>query len=283
MRNFSISADPAQSSDEQTGTLLWIGEREAVNFRDAYQYCEASVSQLAFRSTLQDASVRPASDVRRIIVARVDRTPISTEEIEPVARRHDGASWMAIEGPLCGGATRRLLNQPLREFCYLHQWRQSLPSWISHRQKPSSTSQPGVSTGLSLAIIASNYEVASSLMDLADSCGCVSAWFRSPHPSRMRNFDNVWWDDSVATEATMGQWQQNSRLAQSSAFRRESKHVWLTNSTCSSVIQHALAAGVACVMTKPFRIDALLETLSGVQAQTHANFGVGMHLQRTAA
>ncbi len=268
MKTFSISSNQDTLGTEPAiGTLLWIGERDAPDFCDAYRYCEASSSQIAFRPTLEDARRRPASDVQRIVVARLDRSQLSPEEIELVSLRHANASWLALEGPLCGGATRRLPNQPLSEHCYLHQWHQHLPGWLASGVHSPNSPRQNINQSLAVAIIASNYEVASTLMDLADTCACPSAWFRTPHSARMRNFDVVWWDDSTATEATSELWQQRLQPKRSSVFRKDSMHVWLTNSTCWSTIESAYAGGVACVLTKPFQIDSLVETLSLDQSQ----------------
>ncbi len=284
MKTFSISSNQdALGAEFPSGTFLWVGEREAPDFRDAYRYCEASCSQIAFRSTLEEAHDRPASDVQRIIVARVDRSQPSFEEIERVARRHANASWLALEGPLCGGATRRSPIQSLNEHCCLHQWHQHLPAWFACDVDLSNARIHNLNQNLSLAIIASNPEVASALIDLAETCGCPSVWFRTPHSARMRNFDVVWWDDSVATEATSELWQQRLQPQRSHMFRNDSVHVWLTNSTCWSTIEHAYAGGVTRVLTKPFRIDPLVETLSLDRPQTHASSLKVAHRQRVAA
>ena len=115
MKTFSISSNQDTLGTEPAiGTLLWIGERDAPDFCDAYRYCEASSSQIAFRPTLDDARCRPASDVQRIVVARLDRSQLSPEGIELVSLRHANVSWLALEGPLCGGATRRWISTWLR-------------------------------------------------------------------------------------------------------------------------------------------------------------------------
>lgn len=289
MKTFSITSNPdVLRAEPLVGTLLWIGEREASDFRDAYRYCEATSSQVAFRSTLDDAYCRPASDVQKIIVARVDRSPTSSEEIELVASRHASASWLALEGPLCGGTTRRLppnqsmSGQPLSEHCYLHQWHQHLPGWLARGVHSPNPPRQSIHHSLSLAIIASNYEVASALMDLAETCGCPSAWFRTPHAARMRNFDVVWWDDTVATEATSEQWRQRLQPTRSSMFRNDCVHVWLTNSTGWSTIENAYSGGITCVLTKPFLIAPLVNTLSLGQTKTHV-CGVTAENQRRIA
>lgn len=291
MTTFSISSNRSLGTNPEAGTLLWIGERDTADFRAAYEFCEANASQIAFRTSLHEALQRPASAVQQIIVACVDRHPHASDELELVAARHNHARWLALEGPLCSGATRRVLSQSPsehmpREFCYLHQWRQHLPGWLtgrSHSPNTTTLSLPSNTSSLpTLAIIAASHNEADTLLDLADSCGCSAVWFRSPHASRMRNVDVVWWDDSAAPETTSELWQQRLSPSTSRPFRNSSVHVWLTHSTCWSTIDQAYAGGVASVLTKPFQIHALLETLSLAAAQSHA-FHEHASARRTAA
>ena len=54
---------------ESPGTLIWIGERETIEFTEAFRFCEQVVPQMALRRNLAEAVSRPAQMVDRIVFA----------------------------------------------------------------------------------------------------------------------------------------------------------------------------------------------------------------------
>ncbi len=250
------------------GTVLWIGERRTMEFRQAYQYCENASSQIAHRRNLEEAILRPAQDVQRVVVARVDRESVRQPLVETLSRKHDGAQWISIEGPLCAGASRRQTECPLVNVagatrCYSHQWQTCLPAWLQSQQETSTITDDQSSRRAvrSVGVICDQYHNAETLLDLAESWDVTSVWFPSANRLRMRNLDVLWWDDSVASAAMMNDWKLPLSREGSSPLSRAVMHVWLTHCTCPVAAVNAKRCGMSVVITKPLRIESLLSTL----------------------
>ncbi len=250
-------------------TTLWIGQRQSAAFRDAYEYCELSSAQMAHRVDFADAAARPASNVRWVVVARVDRSPLPQSLLQTAAKRYCDADWLTLEGPHCAGAMRRSVDRSLESVrssttCYLHQWHQHLPGWMAD-----ATRSPGSVQYLaprSLGIIADQFHNAETLMDLACGAAVAAVWLPTAHSHRMRNFDLLWWDDSVAFATSSRDWSKRLGRDRPSApgGRSRAANVWLTNNPCYLAASRAIAGGIDLVLTKPLRIETLLHTLEGV-------------------
>ncbi len=227
------------------GTLMWIGDTSAVEFRGALEYSLVNVSQIAFRRDADEAISRPASDLRWILLAQANRHWLDPQ---PLIDRYPAARAIALLGPLCQG-----LGSPFGiQCCDWSRWQEVLPGWLGIDHQPSPRCR-------SVAVIASTLSSAEPLLELAESAGATAVWCRHPQSKGVRNVDAVWWDDSIATPACQATW--HSRLTSFSGFDRGVQHAWIANSPTPHAAREAQAAGVQWLVAKPHRIDALLGML----------------------
>ena len=64
-----------------SGTLLWVGSRDTAEFRPIFEFCVENTAQVAWRNTIEDALRRPADQVRSVLLATADRSPIDAEVV----------------------------------------------------------------------------------------------------------------------------------------------------------------------------------------------------------
>ena len=106
-------------------------------------------------------------------------------------------------------------------------------------------------------------------MDLAELAGVTAVWCRDAHASHVRGVDAVWWDDSIAKAGSVETWKM--RLHRFASHGESITHAWIANLPRPKQIAAAEAAGIDVVLSKPYRIDALLETLGASTAGTGAS------------
>lgn len=234
------------------GTLLWVGDRDEPAFREAYDFCEAHVAQLAYRRDLNSALHRPSTSVRTILCCRNNDSAESREWFHMLCRLHRDAKAFLLLGPLCAGARPSpsdLFGVPTIAW---HQWESVLPGYLRRcgwANRPAERPE-------SIAVVASSSANASALLSIA-SCGdATSLWCRPDQRSRLRNFDQVWWDDS----ATLGRsWTElMSQLCES-----PKQHVWISSDVTPRSKQAALAAGCELVIAKPGDFSLLIDRAAG--------------------
>ncbi len=249
-------------------TLVWIGERDTLEFQEAYRYCESKVGQLAFRHSIDDALLRPASSVGRIIVARQTRRLLSADGIDQLTRSYPRASWLQLSGPLRSGCSHRMQGAPDAVGCSWHQWNQVLPRWLAvdrptlraesvPRTEFTTPTEP--STPASVVVVSQSVAAADPLMDWVVSLGATAIWSRGSDPFRVRNFDAVWWDDSAAPPATSVVWRQ--RIEACGSPSTHCRHAWFVNAPQFQCCQQAKLGGVDRILGKPFDIRCLAELL----------------------
>ena len=241
---------------QRPGTLIWIGDRETTEFREAYRFCEDNVPQLALRRDLTDAVARPAGLVDRIVLARGWRHPITSTEVNALIATYPQASGLQLRGPLCEGD--RHDHAWAGERCGWQEWNQVLPGWL--RGPMVTEVNDGDRTTTSVAVVAATLASADPLMDVIVGEGATAIWCPRPDAMRVRGVHAVWWDDSIAGPATACEWQQ--RLAGSGAAPDRCQHVWLVNGPRRAACTSARQGGVSLVLGKPFRIACLAETLA---------------------
>ena len=254
--------ESATAKKRNTGTLMWIGDRSTDQARDAYDYCESNSPQIAYRATMQDAIARPASHVRQILIYRPECDGFSAQEQANLTAVFPDAYPIEMISSLGEGQGRSPGTGLLIEAFYWHRWNQVLPEWLAPKiSEP--TAEPvtsDCSPRTSLAVVAANHATAETLMDIASSVDAVSIWCRNAKSLTARNFSVVWWDDSVAAAASSPAWRL--RIAE---FEKHStipsRHVWLANAPRSADCRQANAGGIETVISKPYRIGALLATL----------------------
>jgi hypothetical protein len=239
-------------SATEPGTLMWIGPTCGA-FAEAYEYCLENSAQLARRHHCEQALDRRAAGVRGIVLARNNRAPISLQSLSHLRRRYSAAEFTHLLGPLALGL-RSGEDLPSSERMAWHRWNEVLPHWLkrwgaatSEQTKPSR----------SVLIIASHYQAAEPLTDLAASTGAATAWLTSPDCLPFQNFDSVWWDDSTAAPASTATWQ--GRLQR---FGNAAEHAWIVNNPTADQARIAHLAGVDRILIKPHQIDGLLQGLN---------------------
>ncbi len=280
--------DPIAQSHVETSkdqpTLLWIGDRASPEFQAAYQFCEANVAQLAMRRDVDEAVSRPAHAVGRILLARGTRQPLPTAGMNRLLRCYRQASWLQLRGTLCEGDRTGQSDLFDGVDCYWHQWNQTLPRWLH----PCGTSARIETSPMiigqrpaSVAVIAASIAAADPLMELIVSRGATAIWCRGPDAFRVRSVGAVWWDDSVARPASRTVWQQ--RIASCAAESTKCQHAWLVNSPRIECYRQARSGGVNMIVSKPFDIDCLAESLATGQTITEQREGSGSSRSLIAA
>lgn len=275
----------------QTGTLLWIGDRTSPSFARPFEFCEQTAAQIAHRTSLSEAVGRPASEVRWIVVSRLTLAPMNSQALQSLARQHPTARRINLLGPACAGGCRAASHREVEssdeaaffgpDRHYWHRWNQVLPGFLdrddakpSHWQLPNAaeSDEPSIASSgaTSLVVMAARFGAARPLVDLAASTGATVAWSPGPGPTSIRNVDVVWWDDSIATPAATDHWKK--RLSELSTITRPHQtgphqtgppiQAWITNSARYEDHQRAREAGIDMVITKPLRIAPLVHMLA---------------------
>lgn len=242
--------DPESVVDH--GTLLWVGDRDAEAFCDAYDFCESHVAQLAYRCDLRSALLRPATSVRTILCCRDNDATDSLQWFGELRKQHRDARTLLLLGPLCSGARPSpgsLFDVPTVRW---HDWQSQLPAYL-RRCGWANESQ---ATTESVAVVAASYANASSLLTIATAGGRPAVWCRPEQRSSLRNFDEIWWDDS----ATIGRsWSE--LLGKLEHSPRE--QVWVSSDVHPRSRREALQAGINLVIAKPGDFSLLIERVCG--------------------
>jgi hypothetical protein len=263
---------------------LWIGDHSAPEFRPVYEFCVASVAQLALRADLQQALARPAAHVRCVVLARMTRQAIDPLHQQRLAETYPQASIRCLLGPLCEGMRNpaappsgsttavSMHGVSMHEVSmYSHRWNQWLPQWLvpcGH------TTNAPAEPCRSVAVLASTLTQADPLLELAESAGATAVWCRSADSLRVRNISAVWWDDSVARSTSQRGWVARMesfggrRLGTepSHVGRRRCLHAWIVNAPRQYEQSAAIGAGIDLVLSKPYRNDLLLAMLDTTRA-----------------
>ncbi|MEM0926201.1 MAG: hypothetical protein AAGJ83_09225 [Planctomycetota bacterium] len=237
-------------TDDGFGTLLWVGDRDAAEFRDAYDFCEAVVAQLAFRPNMTDAIRRPASAVRTLMLCLEHDTPLHREAFNALCERYPESKPLLLTGPLCAGSRPTPSQLYGCDAIRWDAWESELPAYLrrcgwANQPRPRSSS---------IGIVASQAENAKALMVLASTGSIPVVWCRPDQLARVQNIEEYWWDDS-ATEGSS--WEELlSRVSDARAA-----HVWVTGQLTPERRQNALDAGVEAVIAKPHEFPRLLKRL----------------------
>lgn len=240
-----------------SGTLVWIGETTLPEFRPAYEFCLNHFAQIAPRPSVHQAVCRPASDVRGIVLARNHRLPISADDLTGLRQCYPEAMWVDLLGPLAVGI-RQSSHAAARRVAW-HRWHPELSACF--RIGPAVTAGLSKSGAVrSVLVIASHWDAAEPYLELVDSHRIPAAWSPVGDGQRFRNLDAVWWDDSAAPIADAHQWRRRlSGIDRSASV--SPRHVWIAGGVEFEQQQLAMRAGVHDVISKPFRIEALLDML----------------------
>jgi hypothetical protein len=264
IRDHHRGEDSLGEHDRATGTLLWIGDPSPPELQPAYQHCVQHAAQIALRDDALEAFSRPAADVQWIVVARGNRAPLSKTAFQSLALRYPNACSIDLLGPLCEGVRASSHSNSTR--VAWHRWDQIVPHWFMN---PSREGAPAPQVVSSVAVIAASFATAQTYLDLAASTGVAAVWCQSPDAMRVRNVDAVWWDDSVAQATDAQVWRE--RLRQFDSATKSICHVWITHTAWLDQQRLAMQGGIDTVITKPYRIDALVGTLNANQITASKN------------
>ena len=256
---YQISRMDCEIAEADAGTFLWIGDRDSRESNEVYRYCESVAPQIAYRADMDEAISRPASDVTHLLVHCDDTSIVSQSQRDRLAASYPNAVRVEMFGSIWEGGVHRGQSPCGTQPFYWHRWNQVLPRLLERDGAGETTAKR--TANRSVLIIAATFSDADPLMDLASSADAVSVWCRSPQSMKARNFGVVWWDDSVARSVSQHQWRR--RIA--SAERRSSirpQHVWLAGAPRLQHYHEARNAGIDVVLSKPYRIDSLVSTLT---------------------
>lgn len=240
-------------------TVLWIGDRESDELRCAYQVAEMCASQLAYRPSLGSAIDRSASDVDLIIVATRDRSRLNAEHLDELNRRHPSAIRYLLRGPLCRGV--RLAGDDFfgGRRCDWVDGAATLRNLIGERPRSSSDRKV-------VAVMASHYTAAQPLLDVAENANCGAVWCRCEGLFALRGVTHAWWDDSLAVPTDAEGWRKRMAAMGATPTNHSIHHTWVTNRVHWMQIQQAQQAGIGSVLTKPFSLEMLLQSIQGDQS-----------------
>ena len=259
----------AEDSIPALGTLLWIGDESDSEFKAAYEHCIAHSPQVALRSSMAEVFRRPAAAVHGIVIAQSQRTLISSELLGQLRRCYPHAEILSLMGSCCEGMHAKVLDPALSrtERLYSHQWTQVLPGWL---QNCGGFELPAAGRCRSVAVVSATPAIGDALMDLAESTGATTIWCRDVSRWQVRRVDAIWWDDSVAYATTAAEWRKRTDRFSSGEWKPN--HAWIANAPRHRQLIAASAGGVSLVVSKPFRIDALLAMLDTGQGNSDTSY-----------
>lgn len=233
------------------GTLLWIGNRNELAFRDAYQFSESEVSQLAYRADFDDASRRVATDVRMIICCLVNDAGVDLSLFRSIRASYSDADVFLLLGPLCAGARPSAPQRFDADGIAWHEWESRLPQFLRRCGAERSVDP----SPRSIAVVSSSYSNASALLSIAASGGATTAWCRPAECGKLGRFDELWCDDSLPSH---GNWDEcMGRLR-----RHADRIVWISNFLTPDSKLAATSAGVDLVIARPGDYSRLIDRVT---------------------
>ncbi|MEL6105307.1 MAG: hypothetical protein AAFU85_04690 [Planctomycetota bacterium] len=233
------------------GTLLWVGDRKSEAFRDAFEFCEAVSSQLAFRADIQEALYRPAACVRAIIWCRTNDSGRDQSSFSRLQAAYNDAVSLLLLGPLCAGQRPSPAARLEVQSCAWSEWESPLPSLLSRCGLRS----PESATRRDVLIASRSRDNARALAELASTAGCHAVCCR---PDAMRcstRVDEVWWDDSATGRAPdwRGLIEDNPHP--------HARHAWITSFLTPVQRRRAIERGVSIVLPKPGDLSPLTRSI----------------------
>lgn len=254
-----VKSNRKSAESATPGTLMWVGDHQLAEFVETYRYCGARVAQLAVRRDLRDALQRPAAAIRRILVSRVSRPLEDIDLLAELSRHYPVASVLELLGPLCHGVKTDRAERFASQGIYWHQANQVLPAWLRACGAEHESNQLPAK---SVAVVAATASNAEPLLDVAASAGVFAVWCRQLDSFRLRNVDVVWWDDSSTMTLRPDSWQERIDSFQFSTAESQPRHAWLVTAPNLVQCRAAYDAGVELILTKPARIEPLLDMLA---------------------
>ena len=251
-------ADNLQLIRPGLGTLLWIGSRKSTYFRDAYEFCDGSVAQLAYRTNTADALQRPAAGVNVVLLCCENDSTMQRSSFRQLCLKHAQAETILLLGPLCAGCRPHPSELFQTPAVYWHEWEAYLPAQLIRCGHAVSTTR----LPSSIAVVSSSHANGTSLLAIASSSRSPAVLLRPEQVTHAENISQYWWDDS-ATQS--GSWQDRISRCRS----RTAEHIWITGMLSVKAKQQAQRAGVGLILSKPGNLTPLFSRIAGIQTQTH--------------
>ena len=238
------SCDGDSLGDTPPGTVVWVGPTDHPEFRDAFHALQAASPQLAVRSDQAQFLARPATDVQRIIFARVRRTSLLPAVAPELKTRYPNASVLLLNGSLCDGERRS--GQPWKSFTSVRfdRWHECM-NGMEHTNVQRVSSSASQSMTLFLF---DRYVDAEPWLAVARSQPFPAIWARRYSPLTMSNVQRIVWDETVAPKSPRWDWPQAIASCNASA---DCEHHWLVTQPQADDISYAMQAGVCAVHSKP--------------------------------
>lgn len=253
---------PAQAS----GTLAWVGPTGRGECVEAFRFCAARALQIALRRDLQQLIDRPAENVGRMVVVRMDRRSAPSGTLEQLDQLFPRAAKTLLLGADCEGEGRT--GQPWSGFehLYWHRWNQAIPSWFAEDSPPSAPANRNAASWRTpsarpdrrhVAVIARSRSAADGLVDAVSALGHSVVWLPAMFPAHVRNVDVCLWDDSATPPASTARWRERLAASLAVAVRQRPRHAWVVGFPRIDQWTAARRAGVEALISKPFANNVL--------------------------
>ncbi|MCC9600044.1 hypothetical protein LOC67_05680 [Stieleria sp. JC731] len=240
----SFAAQPEW--DRSIGTLLWIGDRRSIAFQDCYAYCDANVSQLAYRRGVEDALARPASDVNAILVCRENDSAQVKVSFDALLERYPAIEPTLLLGPLCAGCRPNPIETLGGKAIWWHDWQSRLPKHLQDCGVVEATpSQPD-----SIAIVTRDHAMGEALAAMVEHEPVTTLVCDPEQLVSTQNFAEYWWDDSAIKPSSFGQLEVHKT--------RNAFNVWIANQVSPLLRDRAIESGFDQVIAKPGDFGGLL-------------------------
>lgn len=229
------------------GTLLWIGDRKCEAFRDAFEFCEAVSSQLAFRADVEEALARPAVAVRVIVWCRENDSRRDHPSFARLRSAYSDAVPLLLLGPLCAGQRPSPAARLDVQGCAWSEWESRLPSLLTRcglRAAPQSERRE-------VLIASRSRSNARALAELAAAAGHHGICCRPEAMKCSTGVDEIWWDDSATGRAP--DWRGLMR----NNPHPNAKQAWITSFLTPLRRRRAIDNGVSIIIPKPGDLSPL--------------------------
>lgn len=255
------------------GTLVWVGPTDRPECLEAFRYCAERALQIAPRRTLADLLARPAERVGRVVVARMDRTAASDQDLRQLEVLFPGAEKTLLLGADCEGEARTGEPWPQFDRVYWHRWNQVVPAWFADdfprarltAAHPASARQRDLQPiayrprmlRQNVAVIAAAQSHVEGLLDAVAALGHSVVWLPAAIPANIRNVEICLWDDTAAPPTSTALWRERLAFSVWGPVRQRPRHAWVVGFPRVEDWAAARRAGIEGLISKPFSTQVI--------------------------
>ncbi|WP_417736592.1 hypothetical protein [Rosistilla oblonga] len=235
--------------------MLWIGDNQHPEFRDAWTWASQS-GQCQHRGSIDDAVEQPvARSTPRIVIARPDRQPLPAAAFNALQQQYPLASYATLLGSLCEGEQRTGTPWPHCQRIYWHRWSFQLVAWsgLNPQASPSAPTTSGC-----IGIVSRSRWIGSGVVDSLRHANIPCVAVALQQLAIAGPYSDLLWDDSVI--ATLDDWQ--AQAAAVAAHAGTARHHWLVSSPRVETWHALQAAGFESLHSKPLDLDSILASLN---------------------